>query len=102
MATKAPGQAHQEGITLPELFRMFPDDDAAERWFAEQRWGDTPACPHCGSTNVQIGARHPSQPYRCREKECGKRFSVKTGTLMQDSNLGYQTWVIAIYLMLRP
>ncbi len=97
---KAPGKAFRKGISLPELFRMFPDDDTAEAWFAKARWGDTPACPHCGSLNVQSGASHPTMPYRCREKACGrKRFSVKTGTAMESSNLGYQTWAIAIYLV---
>ena len=33
-------------------------------------------------------------------KECRKRFSVKTGTAIQSSNLGYQTWAIAMYLVL--
>ncbi len=99
MTQQAPGKAHRKGITLAELFRIFPDDATAETWFAEQRWGDTPACPHCGSLNVQCGAAHPTMPYRCREKACRKRFSVKTGTAMQASNLGYQTWAIAIYLV---
>ena len=39
-------------------------------------------------------------PYRCWDKECGKRFSLKVGTVMEGSNLGYQTWAIAIYLTL--
>ena len=39
-------------------------------------------------------------PYRCREKECRKRFSVRAGTVMQASNLGYQIWAMAIYLCL--
>ena len=99
MAHKAPGKAYREGITLPELFRMFPDDATAEAWFAAQRWENEPACPHCGSVNVQAGCKHKTMPYRCREKECAKRFSVKTGTVMQASNLGYQTWAIAIYLV---
>lgn len=38
-------------------------------------------------------------PYRCRDKECRKRFSVRTGTCMDSSNLGFQTWAIATYLM---
>lgn len=63
-------------------------------------WGDAPYCPHCGSLNVQSGAKRKTMPDRCREKECAKRFSVKTGTVTQASNLGYQTWAIAIYLML--
>ena len=95
----APGQSDRKGISLKKLFEMFPDDATAEVWFTEQRWGDAPACPHCGSTNVLIGAQHKTMPYRCREKECRKRFSVKVGTVMQASNLGYQTWAIAIYLL---
>ena len=97
--SKAPGRADRKGISLTKLFEMFPDDDTAEAWFAEQRWNNTPACPHCGSTNVLIGARNRTMPYRCREKECRKRFSVKIGTVMQASNLGYQAWAIAIYLL---
>ena len=99
MTTKAPGKADRKGISLKELFKLFPDDATAEAWFAEQRWNGLPACPHCGSENVQSGAKHHSMPFRCREKECAKRFSVKTGTVMQSSNLGYQVWAIAIYLM---
>ena len=36
-------------------------------------------------------------PYRCRD--CGKRFSVRVGTVMQSSKLGYQTWLLATYLL---
>ena len=49
--------------------------------------------------NVLSGAKHKTMPYRCREKGCRKRFSVRAGTTMQDSKLGLQTWAIAIYLM---
>ncbi len=38
-------------------------------------------------------------PFRCREKECAKRFSVRVGTVMEGSNLDYQVWAIAIYMM---
>ena len=100
MARKAPGKAFREGMTLAQLFKRFPSDATAEAWFAAHRWEDTPACPRCGSINVQSGAKHRTMPYRCREKQCAKRFSVKTGTVMQASNLGYQTWAVAIYLML--
>ena len=96
---KAPGKSFRDGISLTKLFRMFPDDATAEKWFVTQRWGNEPTCPHCGSTNVQSGAKHKTMPYRCREKECAKRFSVRTGTVMQASNLGYQTWAVAIYLV---
>ena len=98
MAKKAPGKAHREGISLVKLMRMFPNDAAAETWFIEQRWPDGVYCPICGSDNVQVGCAHKTMPFRCREKECGKRFSPKTRTVMEASNLGYQTWAIAIYL----
>ena len=49
--------------------------------------------------NVQSGTAHKTMPYRCREKECAKRFSLKTGTVMEGSKLGFQVWVIATYLM---
>jgi len=78
---------------------MFPDDATAEAWFAKQRWSDEPHCPECGSVNVQHPTQHKTMPYRCREKDCGKRFSVRTGTVMQASNLGYQVWAVAFYLV---
>ena len=97
--SKGPGKAHRKGLSLVQITRMFPTDEAAEAWFAEQRWPDGPVCPHCGSVNVQSGASHPTMPYRCRERECRKRFSVKTDTVMANSKLGYQVWAIATYLL---
>ena len=95
-----PGQSHRNGLTLAELLKRFPDDEAAERYFVETRWREGPYCPYCGSTNVLSGAKHATMPYRCREKECRKRFSVRTRSVMEGSNLGYQTWAIAIYLLM--
>ena len=99
MSKKAPGKSHRTGISMVELFRRFPDDATAEAWFIERRWSSGIACPHCGSMNVQTGAKHKTMPYRCREKECAKRFSPKTGTVMEGSKLGFQIWMIATYLM---
>ena len=97
MAHNAPGKHHRKGITLVQVMRMFPDDATAEAWFVEARWPNDLHCPHCDSDNVQTGASHPTMPMRCRT--CRKRFSVKTGTVMQSSNLGYQVWALAGYLM---
>ena len=96
MATNAPGMHEREGISLIQLFRMFPDDATAEKWFIHTRWPDGMACPRCGSVNVNEKATHPTMPFRCRE--CVKYFSAKTGTIMARSKLGYQIWIIAIYL----
>ena len=97
MPQKAPGKAFPKGISLIDLFRMFPDDKKAEEWFIQQRWGDEIACIRCGSCNVNTKPKHKTMLYRCRD--CDKQFSVKLGTVMESSKLGYQVWVIAYYLM---
>ena len=97
MAYKAPGKAFRQGLSIKELFRMFPDDETAEHWFTEVRWPDGVRCPKCQSDNIQERTSRKPQPYRCRF--CRKDFSVKTDTLMHNSPLGCQTWAIAIYLM---
>ena len=99
MAHKAPGKSHRKGISLIEIMRQFPDDVTAEAWFIERRWPHGIACPHCGSVNVQTGAKHKTMPFRCREKECASRFSAKTGTVMEGSKLGFQVWMVATFLL---
>ena len=99
MKKKAPGKAHRKGISLVEIMRQFPDDATAEAWYVDRRWPNGVTCPHCGSLNVQVGAKHKTMPYRCREKECAKRFSPKTGTVMEGSKLGFQTWILATFLL---
>jgi len=97
MAQKAPGKHYRTGMTLPQVFDKFPDDAAAEQWFCETRWPDGVRCPVCDSDNVQERKSRKPQPYRCRA--CRKDFSVKTGTLMQGSNLGFRVWALAFYLL---
>ena len=97
MTHRAPGKHFRCGLTLRDLFRMFPDDATAEAWFVKARWQGNIACPLCGSMSVTLKTTHPTMPYRCRD--CRKFFSVRTGTVMQSSKLGYQVWLIASYLM---
>ena len=97
MIQKAPGKAHRKGLTLLELTRMFPDDAAAEKWFIRVRWPNGIHCPECGSTAIVEKANRKPLPFRC--KDCRQHFSVKTGSLMQGSKLGLQTWLFAIYLL---
>ena len=99
MAKKAPGKSHREGISLKKLMRMFPDDDAARVWIEAQIWPDGPHCPHCGSFNVQSGIKHKTMTHRCRDCQNRPRFSLKIGTVMEASNLGYRDWAIALYLL---
>ncbi len=97
MQKKDPGKWFRKGLTLIEVIAMFRDDESAEKWFASMRWPDGPACPRCRGSSVQSGAAHPSMPYRCRG--CGKRFSVRTGSVMADTKLGYRTWAVALFLL---
>lgn len=99
MAKNAPGKAHRTGISIKKLGEMFPDDDKAREWIEKQIWADGPHCPHCGSTNVQHPIKHKTMTHRCRDCPNRPQFSLKTGTVMQASNLGYRDWAIAIYLL---
>jgi len=96
MATRAPGMHQRKGMSLIQLFQMFPDDETAEKWFIHTRWPDGMACPRCGSTNVNEKTTHKTMPHRCRD--CRRYFSAKIGTVMACSNLGYKMWAIAVYL----
>ena len=99
MAYKAPGKHYRKGISTREFFKMFPDDEAAEAWFVSRRWPNGVACVACGSMNVQANAKRRRMPYRCREKGCGKQFSVKMGSFMQSSKIGYLDWLYSLYLV---
>ena len=93
----APGRAERHGLTLLELFRLFPDEAVAIAWFEDVRWGDERFCGHCGSTRTRAVPNAKPMPYWC--SDCRKYFSIKTGTPMQSSKLPLQKWVIAMYLM---
>ena len=97
MAQQAPGKHFRNGITLVEAVRKFSDEESVEKMFVETRWPNGVACPKCGSLNIQERTTRKPQPYRCRD--CRKDFSVKTGTVMQGSNLPLSKWALAIYLM---
>lgn len=86
-----------KAMSLPQFFRQFPDDAAAERYFIQSRWPNGIRCPHCASDNVQARTTHKTMPHRCRS--CRRFFSVRTGMLIEDSKLGYQTWLLAAYLL---
>ena len=91
------GRSERHGITLLELFAMFPDEASAQAWFEETRWPDGRACGKCGSVNTKDVASGKPMPYWC--SDCRSYFSIKTGTVMQGSNLPLRTWAIATYQM---
>lgn len=96
---EGPGKNHRQGISMRKFYRMFPDDKAAEMFIMRVRWPEGPRCPYCGYDNIQSGAKHKTMPLRCRKEGCRKRFSVKVGSVMESSKLGYLTWLEAIYFL---
>ena len=91
----APGRSDREGMTILDLMRRFPTEDAARGWFEQQIWPNGRYCPHCGSTETFENPASESRPYRC--KACGQHFSVRLGTVMERSKISLQKWAIAIY-----
>ena len=94
---KAPGKAYREGITLLELGELFPDEEAARKWFEAQVWPRERCCTRCGSLKTQE-ASHRKMPYWCTD--CRSYFSLKTGTALESSKIPLKKWVWAIYLHL--
>ena len=86
----------RQKLSIVQLLQKFPTDDAAEEWFIAQRWGDKITCPVCNSDRMSQ-RKTVLKSWRC--KDCRKDFTTRTGTLMQASNLGFQKWLLAIYLV---
>ena len=97
MTQKAPGKHYRKGLSLIEVVQQFSDERKIEKMFVENRWPNDVACPKCGSVNIQERTTRKPQAYRCRD--CRKDFSVKTGTVMQGSNIPLSKWALAAYLM---
>ena len=88
-AKNAPGKDYRKGLSLLQLADNFPTDDAVREWFESECWPEGPECPHCGTRNVQSGVKHETMTQRCHECEGRPMFSLRTGTVMQGSNLSY-------------
>ena len=85
------------GITVFELFKLFPDDRTAEKWFEARRRESGRNRPDGGSLNsVEVKSRKP-MPYRCRD--CRNDFSVRKGTVLHSSKWGLQKWTFCLYLV---
>ncbi|MBA3510362.1 IS1595 family transposase [Sphingomonas sp.] len=98
MSHKAPGRSDRTGLTVIQLFQMFPDEASSRKWLEDIRWPEGQRhCPHCGSVKTSPVPNERPMPYHCGE--CREYFSVKTGTVMQSSKVTLQKWVIAMYLM---
>ena len=66
------------------------------------RWADGIRCRRCGCASIQDRTSHKTMPYRCgtsKRQGSGRFSSVKTATFMESSNLGYQEWLFALFLV---
>lgn len=80
--------------SLLEAVRYFSDLDVANGYVAKLRWPDGPVCPRCdGREHSFISTR---RLWKC--KTCKRQFSVKLGTIFEDSPLGLDKWLPAIWL----
>jgi transposase-like protein len=82
--------------TLSEAIRFFADKDAAFQSIVQLRWPDgVVTCPRCGGEKPTfIRTRYL---WTC--VECKKQFSAKIGTIFEDSPLGFDKWLPAIWLL---
>jgi transposase-like protein len=81
-------------ISVYELFHMFPDAESARLYIERKRWADGVVCPHCGSMSISA---IPSKPGRYHCSDCRKQFSVRTGTIFENSKIPLHQWMFALY-----
>ena len=81
---------------LTECLDYFADEATCIAYLEEQRWHGTAACPFCGVVNPY----RTDRGFKCREKLCGKKFSVKVGTIYENSKISLRNWFAANYLLL--
>ena len=84
--------------TLQEAVIYFADPKNCNEFLAGLRWTDgKPRCPHCGSDNVTYLASQ--NRYKCYCKHPKAQFSLKVGTIFEDSPIGLDKWLCAMWLI---
>lgn len=97
--------AEETDLTLMQVMQRFSTEDAARSYFESIRWPDGPFCPHCGNADseriykVTANAEKKIRRglYKCAE--CKESFTVTVGTVMEDSHIPINKWLIAFYMM---
>jgi len=83
---------------LREAIDHFADLDVATDYVAGLRWPDGFVCPHCGGREYSYVSTR--RLWKC--KACQKQSSIKVGTIFEDSALGLDKWLPAIWLAANP
>jgi len=81
--------------SLYEMAQAFPDEQSAIDHFRAIRWKNGPFCPYCGSTKVYDFS--DKRTHKCGD--CRQRFSIKVGTIFEDTKLHLRKWYMAIWLI---
>lgn len=81
--------------TLQAAIRYFKDEQTCIDTIAALRWPDGPVCPKCGHNEHYYLATQ--KRWKC--KKCAKQFSVKVGTIFEDSAIPLEKWLIALWML---
>ena len=83
--------------TLIEAVTYFADRDVALQFVADMRWPDgKQVCPHCGVEGEHYFLKS-RRVWKCRD--CRKQFSIKVGTIFEDSPLSLSKWLPAMWML---
>ncbi|MGC2172205.1 MAG: IS1595 family transposase [Candidatus Sulfotelmatobacter sp.] len=84
--------------TLQEAIKFFSDYENCRQFMIAVRWADAKVrCPYCGSEKVAYLEK--ARLYRCYEKHPKQKFSLKIGTVFEDSPIGLEKWLPATWLL---
>ena len=83
--------------TLVEAIRLYSDPDVCLATVVAMRWPNGVTCPECGSTEVTFLANQ--RRWKCRTNHPKRQFSVKVGTIFEDSPIGLDKWLAAIWMV---
>lgn len=81
--------------TLLEAVRYFSDQDVCVEYVARLRWAGAPVCPRCGGSEHSYLVTR--RVWKCRA--CKYQFSVKVGTIFEQSPIGLDKWLPAVWLL---
>src|SRR5438874_1162018 len=87
---------------LVDLAALYADEDVARSMLERIRWPNGPVCPKCGGVKPyrltpKPGSSTRKGVFKCRA--CRDQFSVKVGTIFEDSHIPLGKWLMAIHLM---
>jgi transposase-like protein len=86
-----------EPETLQEAILYFADPVNCREYLVARRWPRGVTCPRCGSQNVLFLEKY--NRWHCREKHEAPQFTLKTGTVMEDSPIGLDKWLTALWMV---